>query len=251
MPFTSFDVPNVGGVRAVSRLPVVRRSWRWSLATAAAFFVTQHLKVTTPLLAGYPRPVPEVIDPYGAGACGGIHHSSMKVSFYLQHRSDTVDVYIVDASGDDRAHARHGRPHAWRSAPQRGYFRWNGREDNGSIAPDGTYYVRVALLHQGRTIEISNPAGPEPIKVLTVPPHPVVTSVSPSLIPLGHTPVTIKYKGTEGRSGIHHALPDRPPRWPRHLSRSSRRSGAARRRRGTGSSRASPRRPGRTSSASV
>ena len=27
-------------------------------ATIAAFFVTQHLKVTTPLLTGYPRPVP-------------------------------------------------------------------------------------------------------------------------------------------------------------------------------------------------
>ena len=126
----------------------------------------------------------------------------MKVSFYLQHRSDTVDVYIVDSSGTivrtlaTGVHMRGG------AHPKRGYFRWNGREDNGSIAPDGTYYVRVALLHQGRTIEISNPAGPEPIKVLTVPPHPVVTSVSPSLIPLGHTPVTIRYKGTEGRSGF-------------------------------------------------
>ena len=34
----------------------VRRSWRWSWRRAAAFFVTQHLKVTTPLLAGYPAP---------------------------------------------------------------------------------------------------------------------------------------------------------------------------------------------------
>ena len=29
-----------------------------AVATAAAFFVTQHLKVTTPLLAGYPVPCP-------------------------------------------------------------------------------------------------------------------------------------------------------------------------------------------------
>ena len=30
-------------------------------ATVAAFFITQHLKVSTPLLAGFPRPVPGVI----------------------------------------------------------------------------------------------------------------------------------------------------------------------------------------------
>ena len=172
-----------------------------AVATAAAFFVTQHLKVTTPLLAGYPRPVPEVIDPYGGVTCSGVNHSSMKVSFYLQHRSDTVDVYIVDSSGTivrtlaTGVHMRGG------AHPVRKLFRWNGREDNGSIAPDGTYYVRVALLHQGRTVEISSTsAGPSPVKVLTVPPHPVVTSVSPALIPFGHAPVTIKYKGTEGRS---------------------------------------------------
>ncbi len=175
------------------------------LATAGAFFVTQHLKVTTPLLAGYPRPVPEVIDPYGGVTCGAVNHrvnhSSMLVSFYLQHRSDTVDVYIVDSSGTivrtlaTGVHMRGG------SHPVRHKFRWNGREDNGSIAPDGTYYVRVALLHQGRTVDISDANGPIPVKIKTVPPHPVVTSVSPALIPLGHTPVTIKYKGTEGRSG--------------------------------------------------
>jgi hypothetical protein len=186
----------------VSRLPVVSFV-ALVLASAGAFFVVQHLKVTTPLLAGYPRPVPEFIDPYGAGTCGGINHSSMKVSFYLQHRSDTVDVYIVDSSGTivrtlaTGVHMRGG------AHPARGYFRWNGREDNGQVAPDGTYYVRVALLHQGRTVEISSTsAGPWPVKVLTVPPHPVVTSVSPSLIPFGHTPVTIRYKGTEGRSGF-------------------------------------------------
>jgi hypothetical protein len=171
-----------------------------ALATAGAFFVTQHLKVTTPLLSGSPRPVPGVIDPYGAGKCGSKYsHAAMHVSFYLQHRSDDISVYMVDSSGTivrTLASGRHVPTY------HRVYFTWNGREDNGQIAPDGTYYVRVALLHQGRTFDISSPAGPEPVKVLTVPPHPVVTSVSPSLIPLGHTPVTIKYKGTEGRSGF-------------------------------------------------
>ena len=61
-----------------------------------------------------------------------------------------------------------------------GVFHWNGREDNGPVAPDGTYYFRVALIHQNRTIDLDRAV---PVKVKTVPPHPVVTSVTPSLIP--------------------------------------------------------------------
>ena len=81
-------------------------------------------------------------------------------------------------------------------------FTWNGREDNGQVAPDGTYHVRVALLHQGRTVDISDANGPIPVKVKTVPPHPVVTNVSPSLIPLGDNQVKIDYKGNDKRSGF-------------------------------------------------
>ena len=34
-------------------------------------------------------------------------------------------------------------------------FTWNGRLDNGRIAPDGSYLFRIALLRQGRTINTS------------------------------------------------------------------------------------------------
>ena len=44
--------------------------------------------------------------------------------------------------------------------PVRRLFVWNGREDNGRLAPDGTYYVRVALMHQGRTVDDLGRAGP-------------------------------------------------------------------------------------------
>ena len=40
------------------------------VATIAAFFVTQHLKVTTPLIQGEPRPVPGAINPLHGVACG-------------------------------------------------------------------------------------------------------------------------------------------------------------------------------------
>ncbi len=161
-------------------------------ATVGAFFVTQHLKVSTPLIAGFPAPSPRVINPYGA-RCEGVDHSRMRISFYLLHRADTVDVYVVDQSGTivrtlaTGRHMRRGVRH-----PD-GEFGWNGREDNGTVAPDGRYYIRVALLGQGRTVQLTK----TPITVNTVPPHPVVSQVSPTLVPRGGVPVTIRYRGNE------------------------------------------------------
>ena len=43
-----------------------------------------------------------------------------------------------------------------------GIVLWNGRDDNGAIAPDGSYRVRVTLIQQGRTIEL-----PQPIRLDT------------------------------------------------------------------------------------
>ncbi|HUA71295.1 MAG TPA: FlgD immunoglobulin-like domain containing protein [Solirubrobacteraceae bacterium] len=169
-------------------------------ATIAAFFITQHLKVTTPLLAGTPRPVPAVIDPlHGVPCMQGRNSGSTTISFYLLHRADTVDVFVVsDATGEivrtvagDR-HMRKGVRN-----PD-GVFRWDGREDNGQVAPEGTYYFRVALIHQNRTIDLSN----VPVKVKTSPPRPVVTRVTPSLIPGARgTSVTIHYAGNDNRGG--------------------------------------------------
>ena len=45
------------------------------------------------------------------------------------------------------------------SHPVRRGFTWDGRTANGAVAPDGTYYIRVALIHQGRSVLISNNAG--------------------------------------------------------------------------------------------
>jgi FlgD Ig-like domain len=170
------------------------------LATSGAFFVVQHLKVTTPLIAGFPKAVPGTINPYGA-SCNGVNHGRMWISFYLLHRSDDVDVYVVNSSGTIVRTLAIGRHMAIK---KRSVFSWDGREDNGTVAPDGTYYMRVALIHQGRTFQLTSgtAATPVTIKVKTVPPHPVVKNVSPSLIPVDGTPVTIRYTGTEGRSGF-------------------------------------------------
>ncbi len=166
-------------------------------ASIAAFFVTQHLKVTTPLIQGFPRPVPGVIDPLHGVACGQFNSGSTLISFYLQHRTDVVDVYVVDSEGEVvRTVATDRRMRKGVRTPD-GVFHWDGRESNGRVAPDGTYHFRVALLHQDRGIDLTD----VPVKVKTLPPHPVITSVKPTVITSPGTHVTIHYSGNENRGG--------------------------------------------------
>jgi FlgD Ig-like domain len=91
------------------------------------------------------------------------------LSFRLR-RASRVSLTLVDASG---AAVRALTP------PQgRGYgvgrvtVHWNGRGQDGGIAPDGRYLLRVDLLTLGRTITI-----PSPLIVDTQPPR--LTLVSP------------------------------------------------------------------------
>ncbi len=171
-------------------------------ATVAAFFVTQHLKVSTPLIAGAPAPAPAVINPVNGVSCGPpatrVNHRQTYITFYLQHRADQVAVYIVDPAGTIIRTLSTGYHMGIGVRNPPGQFLWNGHEDNGRVAPDGTYYYRIALLGQGRTIELTN----KPITVTTVPPQPVVTGVSPSLVSPPGTPVTIHYSGVGSQIGV-------------------------------------------------
>src|SRR6202012_1424899 len=99
-----------GGGRSVSRAPVAAFV-ALVIATVGAFFVTQHLKMTTPLIQGREAPAPRSINPV-----------SEVVPEVLFERKSAHAVFI-------RAHP-----------PQRHYFRWAGRLADGSIAPAGVYY---------------------------------------------------------------------------------------------------------------
>ena len=165
------------------------------VATVGAFFVTQHLKSSTPLYAGFPRPNPQWINPRSGAACDGVSHRSTTVSFYLLHRADDVDVYIVDSAEDIVRTVASGRHMRIRVRRPDGVFHWDGRTDSGRVAPDGVYYFRVVLRQQGRTVQLT-----EPVYVETVPPHPRVTGVSPALIPDHGTPVRVRYRGNERRA---------------------------------------------------
>jgi hypothetical protein len=170
--------------------------------TVAAFFVTQHLKVSTPLLDGTPAPHPASINPVSGQICKGTSHRAMHISFYLLNRSDDVDVDIVDPGGSVVATLASGVHMQGGRHPVRRGFVWNGRTSGGRVAPDGTYYIRVSLIHQGRSVLISNNAGALPVTVETVAPHPRVTGVAPGLIPrAGVTGATVRYTGNAGLPG--------------------------------------------------
>jgi hypothetical protein len=172
------------------------------LASIAAFFVTQHLKVTTPLIqggAGAPFPVPGVINPLHPVQCGRHNTGSTTISFYLQHRSDDVIVSVIDAHDDVVRTVADGRHMRKGVRTPDGVFHWDGRLSDGRVAPDGTYHFRVTLIHQNRTIDLTN----VPVKVKTVPPRPVITSITPTQIPTatGSRRVIIRFAGNENRGG--------------------------------------------------
>jgi hypothetical protein len=190
----------------VRRLPVAAFV-ALAVATIAAFFITQHLKVTTPLLTGSPFPLPAEINPIDGGVCPVNTHRGLQrvsfrstsVSFYLQHRSDDVDVYIVATDGITVVKTLASGVYMRGGAhPARHKFTWNGRTDGGSVAPDGTYFIKVYLIHQARPVVIANSAGADlPVTVDTVPPRPVITKVTPVAVAAGGSaPVTIDYTGT-------------------------------------------------------
>ncbi len=170
------------------------------VATVAAFFVTQHLKVTTPVITGMSHP-----QPFSPGTCKPTTH----ISFYLLHRSDDVSIYVIDSNGTIVRTLVTGMYMRARP-PVRRVFVWNGREDNGSLAPDGTYYFRVGLARQGRSIDLTG----YPAELKTVAPRPVVTRIDNALLPLGAGAV-IHYAGNESRGGMIHVYRTDLPGAPR------------------------------------
>ena len=177
----------------MKRLPVAAFA-ALVLATVAAFFITQHLKSSTPLIKGISHP------PAFANVGDGCRHRT-SVSFFLLHRTDRVTVFVVNfegvkvqtvASGVEMHKLDASHPHAGRT------FYWYGRQYGGGLAPGGTYHFQVALANQGRIVDITQ----YPIQLDNTPPRLVVTGVSSSQLPApGGAPATVHFTGTRGRGG--------------------------------------------------
>ena len=148
-------------------------------ATVGAFFLIAHLKAATPLIYGRPKPMPLALDPVHGriSSCVSkgkpLDYRETQLTVQVSH-SDLVGVFIVSVAnqgGSPVATVSSGTP---LKTNQFFTFTWNGRLDNGRIAPDGSYLFRIALLNQGRTIQTSW----APVQVLTHAPHPRVVSVT-------------------------------------------------------------------------
>ena len=149
------------------------------LATVAAFFVTQRLKSGQPVVKRLA--LQRYLSPNGDG-----RKDRARISFFLP-KGDLVTVDVVDGEGDRVRRLVDGR------SLRRGrhVYSWSGRADDGTVPPDGTYYVRVTLRRQGRAA-----TGVRGIELVTKPPHPRLISVTPAWLSAGSAgSVTIRYTG--------------------------------------------------------
>ena len=115
------------------------------VATAAAFAITERLKLTKSALMPGTK-VSKVFSP----TCG-CARAKANARVRLR-RADTVTVTVVDARDREVAQL------ADTLRVPRGFitFRWDGKEPSGALAPDGAYRVKVHLAKQHQTIVLPN-----------------------------------------------------------------------------------------------
>jgi hypothetical protein len=118
------------------------------VATAAAFAITEHLKlIKSPLTGallsergGHERPSGHVL----IGPTCNCSTSKATLRVKLRH-SGRVTVTVRDSSGHT---VRTIASHVSVPAKTEKFFHWNGRTDAGRVAPDGDYYPSVKLPRQ-------------------------------------------------------------------------------------------------------
>lgn len=115
------------------------------VATAAAFAITERLKLTKSALMPGTK-VSKAFSP-ACGCARGL--ANIRV---VLRRADTLTVSIVDKRRRDVATLL--TDVAYRRGEAK--FRWNGRTDTQKLAPDGAYRVRIHLARQHQTIVLPN-----------------------------------------------------------------------------------------------
>lgn len=161
------------------------------VATFAAFFITQRLK-REPGVLGQVRATPF----FSPNADGRFDRA--RIGFLLKE-ADDVTVTVVDR--DDQPIRRLAR-----SEPLEAYrqlrLAWDGRDDAGRRAPDGTYRIRVGLRQQGRSVLL-----PRNIRLDTTPPRPRVLSIGPERTPLPRPELLPRRDGQPARVRVFVPVP--------------------------------------------
>jgi hypothetical protein len=153
--------------------------------TAAAFAITEGLKLEPSPITG--TSVVKIFSP----RCE-CDRDSAAVDFKLR-KADRLTITIIDANGREvrRLVERARFPRGWQS------FVWNGRTDDGAIAPDGAYRPRVHLARAHQTIVL-----PNPIRIDTTPPRTTLVSVAPHELTPAHHKAKVRYRVSEQAKGI-------------------------------------------------
>jgi hypothetical protein len=113
------------------------------VATAAAFAITERLKLTKSAV-------------YGTAVSGrlsttcGCAHGHARIFFKLRHR-DTITVTVLNSHKDAVALLA---ANTFPRGPLT--LHWNGHTETGQRAPDGTYRVQIHLSNAHQTIELPN-----------------------------------------------------------------------------------------------
>ena len=115
------------------------------VATAAAFAITERLKLTKSALTQGTK-----ISKSFSPTCG-CARGRANVLLVLRKR-DTVDISIVDSHRRDVATLVNGV--TLKRGPVR--VRWDGKTDTGARAPDGVYQVKAHFATQHQTIVVPN-----------------------------------------------------------------------------------------------
>jgi hypothetical protein len=124
------------------------------VATAAAFAITERLKLTKSAISG--TRVSRVFSP----RCGcARNHANVRI---VLRRADALNVEILDSHRHEVAILAGGQ--AFRRGEAK--FRWDGRTDAGQPAPEGTYRVKIHLARQHQTIVL-----PNTVRIDTTPPQ--------------------------------------------------------------------------------
>ena len=181
------------------------------LATVGAFFVTQHLKISTPLIQGDPHPSPAAFNPVSGRICRVPGPTHALVDF---RRGPVLllsaaplgpcrrSTSSANAPGQIVATVAANRYMAVNNRNPDGDFRWNGREGSGHgpYAPDGTYYFEIVLEQENRTFYRTQ----TPFQLITTTPHPRVTGVAVTGAPVPSSgPAVISRPGTDGHDPLH------------------------------------------------
>jgi hypothetical protein len=111
------------------------------VATAAAFAITEHLKLIKSPVYG------ALVSKFLAPTCG-CETSKASIRIKLRHE-DRVRLTILDSQGHTVATIARS---AHVPGKQRKNFYWDGHTEDGSLAPDGAYRPEIHLAHAGRKI---------------------------------------------------------------------------------------------------